>query len=127
MRSTFYAAMLFTLLLISSITAAAASSVREEFKVTEVFLKADDGRPSGPCPLRVIFNGYITANGPGTIKYTFTRSDGSTGPVYAMEFKKAGTQAGMTNWTLGDPRVRARYAGWRAVKVLRPVEVESNH
>ena len=127
MRSTFYAAMLFTLLLISSITAPAASSVREEFKVTEVFLKADDGRPSGPCPLRVIFNGYITANGPGTIKYTFTRSDGSTGPVYAMEFKKAGTQAVMTNWTLGDARVLPRYAGWQAVKVLSPVEIESNH
>lgn len=127
MRSTIYAAMLFTLLLSCSITASAASNGSEEFKVTEVFLKADDGRPTGPCPLRVVFRGYITANGPGAIKYTFTRSDGATGPVYIMEFKKAGTQAVMTDWTLGDPRVLPRYAGWQAVKVLSPVEVESNH
>ncbi len=127
MRSTFYAAMLFTLLLGCSITGLAASGLRDEFKVTEVFLKADDGRPTGPCPLRVTFRGYITANGPGAIKYTFTRSDGATGPVYIMEFKKAGTQAVMTDWTLGDPRVLPRYAGWQAVKVLSPVEIESNH
>ena len=127
MRSTFYAAVLFTLLLVCSITGLAASGVRDEFKVTEVFLKADDGRPTGPCPLRVVFRGYITANGPGTIKYTFTRSDGATGPVYIMEFKKAGTQAVMTDWTLGHPRVLPRYAGWQAVKVLLPEGVESNH
>ena len=127
MRSTFYAATVFTLLLGCSITGLAASGVSDEFKVTEVFLKADDGRPTGPCPLRVVFRGYITANGPGTIKYTFTRSDGATGPVYIMEFKKAGTQAVMTDWTLGDPRVLPRYAGWQAVKVLLPEGVESNH
>jgi hypothetical protein len=127
MRSTFYAVMLFTLLLGCSITGFAASPVRDEFKVTEVFLKADDGRPTGPCPLRVVFSGYITANGPGAIKYTFTRSDGATGPVYIMEFKKAGTQPVMTDWTLGDSRVLPRYAGWQAVKVLSPVEIESNH
>ena len=127
MRSTFYAAMLFTLLLGCSISGLAASGVRDEFKVTEVFLKADDGRPTGPCPLRVEFRGYITANGPGAIKYTFTRSDGAAGPVYIMEFKKAGTQPVMTDWTLGDSRVLPRYSGWQAVKVLSPVEIESNH
>lgn len=125
MRFTFYAALLFSLLLGSSITGLAASG-RDEFKVTEVFLKADDGRPTGPCPLRVTFRGYITANGPGTVKYTFTRSDRATGPVYVLEFKQAGTQAVMTDWTLGDPRTLPRYAGWQAVKVLSPVEIESN-
>ena len=127
MRSTFYAAMLFTVLLGCSIFGLAASDVRDEFKVTEVFLKADDGRPTGPCPLRVVFRGYITVNGPGAIKYTFTRSDGATGPVYIMEFKKAGTQPVMTDWTLGDSRVLPQYAGWQAVKVLSPVEIESDH
>jgi len=127
MRSTFYAAMLLTVLLICSITAPAASSVSDEFKVTEVFLKADDGRPTGPCPVRVVFRGYITANGPGAIKYTFTRSDGATGPVHIMEFKQAGTQPVMTDWTLGDATVLPRYAGWQAVKVLSPVEIESSH
>jgi hypothetical protein len=110
-----------------SIAGSAASSVREEFKVTEVFLKADDGRPSGPCPLRVVFSGYITANGRGTVKYTFTRNDGATGPVHIMEFKQAGRQAVTTDWTLGDATVLPRYAGWQAVKVLSPVEIESSH
>ena len=127
MRSMFCAATVFTLLMLCSITTSATSSVTDEFKVTEVFLKADDGRPTGPCPLRVVFRGYITANAPGAIKYTFTRSDGATGPVYIMEFKKAGTQPVMTDWTLGDSRVLPRYAGWQAVKVLSPVEIESNH
>jgi hypothetical protein len=127
MRSTFSAAMLFTLLLGCSISGLAASGVRDEFKVTEVFLKADDGRPIGACPVRVTFRGYITASGPGSIKYTFTRSDGATGPVHIMEFKKAGTQPITTSWTLGDSRVLPRYAGWQAVKVLSPVEIESNH
>ena len=127
MRPTFYAAMLFTLFLGCSITGLAASRVREEFKVTEVFLKADDGRPTGPCLLRVVFNGYITANGPGTIKYTFTRSDRATGTVYIVEVKQASTQAVTTNWTLGDSSVLPRYAGWQAVKVLSPVEIESSH
>ena len=128
MRSTFCAATAFTLLLICSITAFTTSTVSKGFQVTEVFLKADDdGRPTGPCPLRVTFRGYITANGPGTIKYTFTRSDGATGPVYIMEFKRAGTQPVMTDWTLGDARVLPRYAGWQAVKVLSPAEIESSH
>ena len=46
------------------------------------------------------FRGYITADGPGRVKYTFTRSDGATGPVYIMDFKRAGTQAVTTDWTL---------------------------
>ena len=127
MRHTFFAAMLLTVLLICLVADPVASGADEEFRVTEVFLKADDGRPSGPCPLRVVFRGYITANGPGRIKYTSTRSDGATGPVHIMEFKRAGSQPVMTDWTLGDATVLASYEGWQAVKVLSPAEVESNH
>jgi hypothetical protein len=127
MRRTFYAAILFTVLLIGLVAGPVASGAIEEFRVTEVFLKADDGMPSGPCPLRVAFRGYITANGPGRIKYTFTRSDGANGPVHIMEFKRAGTQAVMTDWTLGDATVLPRYEGWQAVKVLSPAVVESSH
>ena len=67
MRSMFCAATVSTLLLICSITASTTAGISEESKVTEVFLKADDGRPTGPCPLRVTFRGYITADGPATI------------------------------------------------------------
>ena len=127
MRRTCYSAIPLTVLLICLVAGPIASGTNEEFKVTEVFLKADDGRPSGPCPLRVVFRGYITANGPGRIKYTFTRSDGANGPVHIMEFKRAGTQAVTTDWTLGDATVLPRYEGWQAVKVLSPAVVESSH
>lgn len=127
MRRTFYAAILLTVSLICLVAGPVASGANEKFSVTAVFLKADDGRPSGPCPLRVVFRGYITANGPGKIKYTFPRSDGANGPVHIMEFKRAGTQAVMTDWTLGDATVLPRYEGWQAVKVLSPAVVESSH
>ena len=104
-----------------------ASAHRPDFRVTEAFLKADDARMSGPCPLKVVFNGYITANGPGTVKYTFTRSDGARAQAYAMDFKEAGTQAVSTDWTLGDASTLARYEGWQALKILSPNEMESSH
>ena len=102
-------------------------SAHEDFRVTEVFLKADDGNLTGKCPLPVKFNGYITANGTGTVKYTFTRSDGATSPVYALYFKEAGTQAVASDWTLGDATALPRYEGWQAIKILSPNEMESSH
>jgi len=103
------------------------AAAQKDSKVTEVFLKADDGRPTGKCPLLVKFNGYITANGAGTVKYTFTRSDGATAPIYTLTFDKAGTQPVSTDWTLGDVSVLPHYEGWQAVKILSPNEVESSH
>lgn len=99
----------------------------EVFKVTDAFLKADDGTPTGKCPLLVKFNGYITANGAGTVKYTFTRSDGATGPIYTLSFKSAGTKPVSTDWTLGDASVLPHYEGWQAVKILSPNDLESSH
>jgi hypothetical protein len=104
-----------------------ASVHRQDFRVTEALLKADDARMSGPCPIKVVFNGYIAANGPGTVKYTFARSDGARAQAYAMEFKAAGTQAVSTDWTLGDATSLPRYDGWQALKILSPNEMESSH
>ena len=104
-----------------------ASAHRQDFRVTKAFLKADDARISGPCPLKVVFNGYIATNGPGTVKYTFTRSDGAAGPAYTLEFKDAGTQAVSTDWTLGDASTLPRFEGWQALKILSPNEMESSH
>ena len=101
-------------------------AAQESFKVTEVVLKADNANLTGKCPLSVKFNGYITANGTGTVKYTFTRSDGAISPVYKLNFKAAGTQAVTTDWTLGDATVLPRYGGWQAIKILSPNEIESS-
>jgi hypothetical protein len=100
---------------------------QEEFRVTAVFLKADNANLSGKCPLLVKFNGYITANGAGTVKYTFIRSDGATSPVYTLDFKEAGTQTVSTDWTLGDASVLPNYEGWQAIKIFSPNELESSH
>jgi hypothetical protein len=108
------------------ILAFGASAHRQEFRVTEAVLKTDDASLSGTCPLKATFNGYITTNGPGTVKYTFTRNDGATGPIYAMEFKEAGRQAVSTDWTLGDASVLPHYVGWQAIKILSPNELKSD-
>jgi hypothetical protein len=109
-----------------SILTSGASAHRQDFRVTDAFLKADDERLSGPCPLKMTFNGYITANGPGTVKYTFTRNDGAMGPTYAMEFKEAGKQAVSIDWTLGDAGALPHYVGWQAIKILSPNELKSD-
>lgn len=95
------------------------------FAVTGVTLAPDEAKPSGPCPVRVTFTGRITANGPGTVKYTFVRSDGATGPVFALEFKEAGTQRVTTSWTLGGAGLPT-YEGWQAIRILSPGEAESD-
>jgi hypothetical protein len=82
---------------------------------------------SGTCPIKVVFNGYITVDGPGTVAYTFTRSDGATAPIYKIEFQQAGSQSVTTDWTLGDEHTLPVYAGWQAIKILSPNEQESSH
>ena len=103
-----------------------ASAHRQDFRVTEASLTADDARMSGPCPIKVVFNGYITTDGPGTVKYTFTRSDGATAPVLTMDFKEAGRQPVSTDWTLGDAIVLPHFGGWQAIRILSPNSYESN-
>ena len=103
-----------------------ASAHRQDIRVIEAMLTADDARLSGPCPIKVVFNGYIKTNGPGTVKYTFTRSDGATAPVFTMDFKEAGRQPVSTDWTLGDASVLPHFAGWQAIKILSPNELQSD-
>jgi hypothetical protein len=120
-------AVLFVSCLFGSVAStASAVFAQKEFRVTEVVLKADDAKMSGQCPIRVNFTGYITANGAGTVKYTFGRSDGATGPVYTLDFKEAGTQAVSTDWTLGDAALLPFYEGWQTVRILSPSESESS-
>jgi len=97
------------------------------FRVTEVVMKADTPRVEAICPIRIVFHVYISVNGPGTVEYTFMRSDNSSGPILKMEFLKAGTQSISTEWTLGDQKSLPSYEGWHAVKILEPNELESNH
>lgn len=97
----------------------------EKFAVTAAGLKAGEPRASGKCPVLVTFSGYITANGPGTVKYTFGRSDGATAPVYTLEFTEAGFKPVATTWTLGGAGLTG-YEGWQTIKILSPNEFESD-
>ena len=102
-------------------------SAQKDTTVTAVVLKADDGRPTGKCPLAVKFNGTVTADRAGVVTYTFTRSDGATGPSYALTFDKAGTMPVSTEWTLGDASVLPHYEGWVAIRIVSPTAMESSH
>lgn len=96
------------------------------FEVTDVDLRPDEAKVLGQCPATVRFTGSITTNGPGTVTYTFVRSDGATGPSSTVEFKEGGTQTVTTTWTLGGVAL-PQYEGWQSIKVLTPNEVESGH
>lgn len=119
---------LFALLVTHFVASSNISVVRAQqaFKVTEVFLKADNPHPTGLCPVTVNFRGYIKTDGPGTVKYIFTRSDGATSQVNYLDVKEAGTQEVATTWTLGGIGMED-YEGWVAIKVLSPNEIMSSN
>jgi hypothetical protein len=95
--------------------------------VVEVLLKPDRANPTGNCPISITFNGTIRTNGPATVKYTFTRSDGATSPVLTLQYAEAGVQSVATSWTIGNTTSLPRYSGWQAIKVLSPNVMESSH
>ena len=97
----------------------------DAFAVTNAVLKADKAEVFGPCPVTVNWTGFITANGPGTVKYTFTRNDGATAPVFTLDFDAAGTKTVNTTWTLGGVGLM-EYKGWQQLKILSPNEIESS-
>ena len=76
----------------------------------------------GQCPVTIKFSGNITVDKKTTIKYTFIRSDGATGPMYALDFEDGGTKSVDTTWTLSTPT----FSEWLAMKILGPIEIESN-
>ena len=94
----------------------------EQFRVTEATLKIGSVENRGPCPVTVRFGAYITTNGAGVVKYTFTRSDGASAPVQTLAFDAAGWKRVETTWTLGGPEL-PHFVGWEAIKVLSPNEM----
>jgi hypothetical protein len=96
-----------------------------ELVVTAASLSAAPEKYRGQCPVTIKFSREITANGVGTVKYAFIRSDGALGPVEVLQFDSAGTKAVSTVWTLGGPDLTT-YDGWQAIKILSPNVLESN-
>ncbi len=99
----------------SGATSASAASV------IRVSLRAERLAIRSTCPTTVDFRGSITMDGRGTVKYTFERSDGATGPVHTLYFASAGTKEVSTTWTLG-----MSYSGYEKLQVISPNRMESS-
>ena len=81
----------------------------------------------GDCPGVITFKGTIVADGPKTITYIFTRSDGAidTKPK-TLTFTKTGeSQPVSTTWTLGGDGL-PHFSGWEAIKITSPSVITSN-
>ena len=98
-----------------------AFSPQSDFEVTSTGMKADSYNNGGPCPITVGFGGWITTNGPGTVRYAFMRSDGATAPEETLSFERAETKMVRTSWTLDRG-----FKGWQAIRILSPNQIESN-
>lgn len=105
----------------------AGRSPQEIMRVTAVQLKPTEANANSKCPITVTFSGRITTDGPGTVRYTFTRNDGATGPEFTLDFKSAETKEVATTWTLGDASALPHYSGWQAIKIISPNQLESDH
>lgn len=92
-----------------------------KFKVTKVRAKVFPKSFSGKCPKKFLFKGYITVNGPGTVKYQWKRSDNAIAPIKTVKFAKAGTKVVQSSWTLS-----AEGTHWMAVAILSPKPMKSN-
>ncbi|HVF10015.1 MAG TPA: hypothetical protein VNA16_04385 [Abditibacteriaceae bacterium] len=88
----------------------------------EATVRAEPIKHQGPCPGFFKFTGRITANGKGTIKYKFLRSDGAIMPLREVYFKNAGTKEVDMKWQLGDVTL-PHYAGWVAIQIAAPNEM----
>ena len=113
----FFAISLFTVLTFATSGATSASAAS---RVIGVRLRAERLAITNTCPTTVDFRGSITMDGPGTVTYTFERSDGATAPAYALHFLSAGTKEVSTTWTLGRS-----YRGYEKLKVIAPNAAES--
>ena len=112
----FFAISLFTVFIFGTSAATNANAA----SVVGVSLRAERLGLRSSCPATVDFNGSITMDGPGVVRYTFERSDGATAPVHTLFFPSAGTKSVSTTWTLGRS-----YSGYQKLKVISPNRMES--
>lgn len=93
-----------------------------------VNLKASLASPAnfkGDCPHPFDFQGIIETNGPGTVVYTWLKSDGTQGPIDTLKFESAESLKVTTNWEFGGTGVK-KYEEWQQLKILSPVAMVSN-
>ncbi|NOY99717.1 MAG: hypothetical protein GXP40_11035 [Chloroflexi bacterium] len=67
----------------------------------------------------------ITTNGAGTVKYHWTRSDGSSGTVQTLVFGSAGTKTVESKWYLGS--VWSGSTNWKGIYIDDPNHQDFGH
>jgi hypothetical protein len=83
-------------------------------RVTAMHLAASPNNWNGQCPVTINFNGFIRVDGPNTVIYETTRSDGGKGPgQQKLHFNGAGQQRVHFIWRLGKPG--ENYNGWAEI------------
>jgi hypothetical protein len=97
----------------------------QEFRVEGAGLEAVPMSYHGPCPGLIKFQGKIQASGSGRVKYTYSYSDGATGPEGFVDFEGPGVKYVETTWTIGGASL-THYEGWGEITILSPNRYESN-
>lgn len=83
-------------------------------QVTGMGLHASPADYNGPCPATIIFRGFIRVDGPNTVTYGITRSDGGRGQgQQTLHFAGAGQKSVSFTWRLGAPG--QNYNGWAQI------------
>jgi len=88
---------------------------------------------TGDCPATIKFAGTLTANRPGTVRYRYTKHDGTRSPEFTLDFDRAGTRKTrpwQTTFSKPDPSgtlsltaeggASDDFNGWYRLDVLSP-------
>jgi hypothetical protein len=97
------------------------------FKVTKAFLEADPVQFVGHCPTAIKFYGTISVNAPGSVLYTFKRSDGSYVAEPKLIFLDDGSHPVQMTWPVGNYYAPTHvYVQWAEISVSQPNLLTSN-
>ncbi|ACJ30674.1 hypothetical protein swp_4004 [Shewanella piezotolerans WP3] len=100
--------------------------------IKSIKFKATPSTYKGSCPSGIKFNGSISSNNAGTVKYRYVSHDAKVSPTFTLKFNKASTLA-VRNWhrTVSKPEASSTLAvkgassnntisGWYRLEVLTP-------
>ncbi len=103
-----------------TVTYGTQDSQTDAFRVTSV-TSALDQTKANRCNEGFGAVATLTANGAGTVKYQWQRSDGAIAPIETASFTQAGSQNLYQTWFLSG-----NYNGWLRLHVISPNDVTSN-
>lgn len=92
------------------------------FAATNATISVNRSTYSGPCPNTFTAGSKITANGAGTVKYRWERSDGINSQTQTLQFDTAGEKS-VTNVDWAIPS-SGNY--WMRLHILEPNDLSSN-